>query len=253
MKIVGLFPKAGLLILLGAQAAAQLAPAIQPPVNHEPAEFSGMVWKKQGNWHVNGSTSTLRLGEAMLPGSLVTAGNDKIDSLTVLMPDGQRLLFECSEAHACAQGFRIPEMIHRPTSVTWAMFVAVRNVLLLRPATDTAPFPTPVGRAETAGRFEIVAPIEANGQISTATALRDLPAGNYLLAVSRYGQSSDAVTRQPLLWKKLADRGLVKVEGPGLFRLQVTDASDVLRLDIEVLATPAATRYARSSGATANA
>jgi hypothetical protein len=35
---------------------------------------SGMVWEKHGDWHLNGSPDALRLGEAIPPGGLVTAG-----------------------------------------------------------------------------------------------------------------------------------------------------------------------------------
>ena len=36
------------------------------------AESTGMVWEKHGDWHLNGSSTELRLGEAIPPGGLVT-------------------------------------------------------------------------------------------------------------------------------------------------------------------------------------
>ena len=237
MKIASVVPKAAIVILAVAHAAlfsslvqAQASP---PPV------FSGMVWRTQGDWHVNGSSTSVRLGEAMVPGSLITAGSNGPHSLTVLMPDGQRLLCECFEARACAQGFRVPAVVHPPAPPLWDMFVGVRNVLLLRPATATSPFPAATGRAEMAGKFEIVAPLQPEGKVSIAVALRDLPAGHYLVTAVRYGQPGDAVVAQPLWWKKAADQAEVKIATAGVYRIQVNDSNQVPRLDIEALVAPA--------------
>ena len=101
-----------------------------------PSEASGMVWEKHGDWHLNGSTSALRLGEAIPPGGLLTAGAEgPSHSIVILLPDGRRMLCECYEAKLCSQGFRVPAITPQPEPAVWEMFVAVRNVLLLRPAT----------------------------------------------------------------------------------------------------------------------
>ena len=97
------------------------------------AGFSGMVWENHGDWHLNSSADTLRLGEAIPPGGLVTAGaKASVHSITILLPDGQRMLCECYEAKTCSQGFRVPAIIPPPSPAVWDMFVGVRNVLLLR-------------------------------------------------------------------------------------------------------------------------
>src|ERR1700748_1759361 len=84
---------------------------------------SGMVWERHGEWHLNGGASPLRLGEAIPPGGLLTASPESSPhSLTVLLPDGQRLLCECYEAQTCSQGFRVPAVAAQPSPATLEMF-----------------------------------------------------------------------------------------------------------------------------------
>src|ERR1700760_3594314 len=88
----------GLLLVRGAatRVAAGSATTGTPTTG---TEFSGMVWENHGDWHLNGSSDTLRLGEAIPPGGLVTAGaKNSVHSIVILLPDGQRMLCECYEA-----------------------------------------------------------------------------------------------------------------------------------------------------------
>jgi hypothetical protein len=206
--------------------------------------FSGMVWERHGDWHLNGSSDTLRLGEAIPPGGLITAGaKDPNHSMVILLPDGQRLLCECFEAKTCSQGFRVPAIAPSPKPEVWDMFVSVRNVLLLRPKTAEIAFPIPVGRAEMAGHFEIVAPLSSQGEISISPALRVLPPGRYSLSVMNEGQQPAASTIpavQPLDWNVARPVAQIRVAGAGLYHIRVSDQAYTPRIEIEVLAaTPA--------------
>jgi hypothetical protein len=193
-----------------------------------------MVWERYGDWHLNGSSETLRLGEAVPPGGLITAGAEaSTHSMVILMPDGQRLLCECFEAKTCSQGFRVPAITPPPKPVVWDMFVAVRNVLLLRPVAAEAAFPIPVGRAEMAGHFEMVAPVTPQGEISISPALRVLPPGQYSLSVMNEGRP----TAPSLDWNPRQPLAQVRVGAVGLYHIRVTDQSYIPRIEIEVLAT----------------
>jgi hypothetical protein len=204
---------------------------------------SGMVWERHGEWHLNGSSAVLRLGEAIPPGGLLTAGAESPShSMTVLMPDGQRMLCECYEAKSCSQGFRVPAITPRPSPEVWNMFVGVRNVLLLRPASAETPFATPTGRAATAGKVEMVAAMSPQGEVSIAPALRVLPSGQYSLSVANDGSQAAASGRpatQPLTWAAGQKAAPVRLPGSGLYRIRVLDQTYVPRLEIEVLTTTA--------------
>src|SRR5258708_32438890 len=120
---------AGILVLLGGSATTVVAES--GPAGSDP---TGMVWERHGDWHLNGSSDTLRLGEAIPPGGLITAGaGGSTHSMLILLPHGQRLLCECFEAKICSQGFRVPPITPQPTPLIWDMFVGVPKRLLLRP------------------------------------------------------------------------------------------------------------------------
>ena len=202
-----------------------------------------MVWESHGDWHLNGSSDRLRLGEAIPPGGLVTAGAEaSAHSMIILLPDGQRMLCECYEAKTCSQGFRVPAITPPPSPAVWDMFVGVRNVLLLRPPTAQTAFPITAGRAAMAGNFEMVAAISPQGEISITPALRVLPAGQYSLSVTKEGQQATDATQpviQPLDWKP-GQPVQVRIGRPGLYRIRVSDPAFVPRIEIEVLAAPPA-------------
>jgi hypothetical protein len=207
-----------------------------------------MVWEKHGEWHLNGSSDTLRLGEAVPPGGLITAGAEgSTHSMIILLPDGQRLLCECFEAKICSQGFRVPAITPSPKPAVWDMFVAVRNVLLLRPEAAETAFPIPVGREEMAGHFEMVAPVTPQGEISISPALRVLPAGQYSLSVMKEGQQPTAST-QPLDWNSARPLAQVRAGGIGLYHVRVSDHEYTPRIEIEVLATSLASYPAEVAG-----
>jgi hypothetical protein len=216
----------------------------------QPSTFSGMVWVKRGNWRVNGSSTELRLGDAVLPGALLTASGKGEQSTVILLPDGQRLLCECYDARTCSQGFRIPAIVPLPTAAVWEMFVGVRSALLSRPATADAAFPPPVGHEALAANAEIVSPVSPDGQVSIAAALRVLPSGQYALSLTRSPGASAATSwsEQTLDWVAPHGIAAVRIPGPGAYRIRVSDETQEPRIAIEVLATPPASLAEESAG-----
>jgi hypothetical protein len=238
-----------LLALLGALPECQSFVAFAGPGEALPSEFSGMVWEKHGDWHVNGGLAAVRLGESVAPGALLTAGSgSQSHSIVILLPDGQHLLCECYEAKTCSQGFRVPAITPRPNPVAWNMFVGVRNVLLLRPPTADSAYPRLSGREAMAGNYEIVAAIDSHGNISIASALRTLPSGHYALNITRDDQQNTRQVEEPLDWAPQERVALLAVNGIGLYRVRVSDPSRRLRIAIEVLATPPTSFIAESAG-----
>jgi hypothetical protein len=220
-------------------------------------EYSGLVWRRQGDWHLNGSSAGLRLGESIPQGGLITASGAGPHSLVILLPDGQRLLFECYQEQTCAQGFRVPAVAAPPSENAYAMFKGVRDVLLMRAAAVEQPFPTPAGRDEDAANVEIIAALQA-GKVSIAPALRVLPAGSYKLVVHPDGPHSSAVMALPaqtLDWNPAQATALVSIATPGVYRVTVVDRNEVPRIEVELLATSPrmvapekeALQYARST------
>ncbi len=236
---------------LGALLVCEFSMAVAAGSETPGSGLSGMVWESHGDWHLNGSPTALRLGEAVPPGGLLTAGTGSpAHSMTVLLPNGLRMLCECYEAKTCAQGFRVPAISPPPGPAVWDMFLAVRNVLLLRPATAETPFPTLAGRAAMAGNFEMVSAVNPQGEITIAPALRGLPPGKYALSITNDGPQAAASTRpvaQPLDWTAGQKVAQVRVAGPGVYRIRVSDQAYVPRIEIEVLATSPASLAAEAA------
>jgi hypothetical protein len=214
--------------------------------------FAGIVWEKRGDWHLNGSGTRLRLGDAVPPGSLLTAAGSKAaQSTVILLPDGQRLLCECYDAKACSQGFRIPAIVSAPSLAVWEMFVGVQKVLLARPAADDAAFEAPAGHEALAAHVEIVSAVSPQGEISIASALRVLPPGRYALALTSDGGRGAGVIdlgKQPLDWAAADGTARVRVPGPGVYRIRVSDTTLEPRIEIEALATMTGSFAEESAG-----
>lgn len=230
--------------MLGLAATLLIAAPLRIPADSlekVPPAFAGIVWERRGDWHLNGSGTRLRLGDAVAPGSLLTAGGSKAaQSTVILLPDGQRLLCECYDAKACSQGFRIPAIAPSPSPAVWRMFVGVQKVLQARPAADDAVFVAPAGHAALAAHVEIVSAVSPPGEISIASALRVLPAGRYVLALtndSKRGSGANDLGKQPLDWAAADGTARVHLPGPGVYRVRVSDTTLEPRIEIEVLAT----------------
>jgi hypothetical protein len=220
-------------------------------IGKPPSVSYGIVWAKRGNWHLNGGPTELRLGDAVLSGTLLTASGKGEQSTVILFPDGQRLLCECYDARTCSQGFRIPAIVPSPTAEIWEMFAGVQKVLLARPATAEAAFTAPVGHGALAANAEIVSPVNPDGQVSIAAALRVLPSGKYHLSLTRDRPGTSAETgwgEQTLDW--VAPHGIadVRLPGRGVYRIRVSDQTEEPRIAIELLATPPASLAEESSG-----
>jgi hypothetical protein len=57
----------------------------------------GIAWQVQGLWRVKGKDTPILTGDAIQPGALLQPGQGTINhSITVLLPDSQRVLYDAS-------------------------------------------------------------------------------------------------------------------------------------------------------------
>ena len=98
---------------------------------------AGLAWQVQGTWQVGGKGAPVRTGDAIAPASLLQPSDTAGDhSITVLLPDGQRVLYECFTVADCVRGFRVPSLIHTPDAFAIGMLTRIGNVLSSRRATE---------------------------------------------------------------------------------------------------------------------
>jgi hypothetical protein len=115
---------------------------------------TGIAWEVHGHWRLNQTQNFLLRGDPVSQGVLLTADTSTSASLVILMPDGQRLIFDCYNSHTCAQGFRVPALMKKPDSDAIELFEAVRRAMQ-----QSAKIATPQLAANTV-ETELVVPIQ---------------------------------------------------------------------------------------------
>ena len=187
---------------------------------------SGMVWEKHGDWHLNGSSDALRLGEAIPPGGLLTAGAEtSAHSIVILLPDGQRMLCECYEAKTCSQGFPPVRRSLRSRSPPSGICLLQSGTFCTAQASAETAFPIPAAREEMAVNSEIVAAVSPQDPRSLPRSGFS-PQANPGLGIPRWANSAAAAAPsvQPLDWSA-AQGGASSSRRSGPLRLERVGSS----------------------------
>jgi hypothetical protein len=225
-------------------ACAQTAsPAIKP---------RGIAWKVQGNWRLAtpGSDSsqgrTLQAGSPVPPGVLlVAAAPEAQHSITIFLPDGQRILYECFTQEDCIRGFRVPALTEQPSEFAQHLLDQVSNQILRnakqrpRAATEGAARTTP------AKLDEALATIDPKGKVTVGGLLSALPDGAYTYSLTPLKDRESAQVHLTL--QKTASTCLFTVPGPGLYEIALTDADSTPRINLFLAAIQPSQQAAFSS------
>lgn len=76
---------------------------------------SGIAWDVRGRWQAEGKGALILAGDSIQPGSLLQPDEGAAyHSITILLPDGQSILYECFTAEDCSRGFRVPSLYRTP-------------------------------------------------------------------------------------------------------------------------------------------
>jgi len=189
----------------------------------------GIAWQIQGGWRANQTQDLIRRGDAVTPGTLLTADDSTNASILVLLPDGQRLLFDCHDAHTCKQGFRVPALIAKPDDDAIELFDAVRTTMQQQPAANTA------NRSHaTTTETEAIVPMHADGTIALKQALAGLPPGQYRMTVQ--GESDPQISERSLTWSGPHDEAQWPLSHPGIYRLRLFGSLGGERMRVMLLA-----------------
>lgn len=171
----------------------------------------------------------LRAGDAVPPASLLqpddTAG---AHSITVLLPDGQRVLYECFTVADCARGFRVPSLIHKPDVFAVDMLARIGAILSSKP--DAAPSRPRTGHALQTSRQEAVATLTAANRVRVAGLIGELPPGNYTYDLRPLGHAEPPQFQLAL--HKTGPSADLALPAAGLYEITITDALHVPRVDL---------------------
>jgi hypothetical protein len=194
---------------------------------------AGLAWQVRGTWQLEGTGAPIRVGNAIPPASLLqpddTAG---AHSITVLLPDGQRVLYECFTVADCARGFRVPSLIHKPDVFAVNMLARIGGILSSKPG--AAPNASRTAHGPQTSRQEAVAILNAARRVRVAGLIGELPPGHYTYDLRPLRQ-----TEPPQLHLSLDKTGPsvdLALPAAGLYEITITDALDVPRVDLLVAA-----------------
>jgi hypothetical protein len=194
---------------------------------------SGIAWDVRGPWQVDGKGAPILSGDIVLPGSLLQPGEGTADqSITVLLPDGQRILYECFTVEDCARGFRVPSLYRRPEPIAIDVLGRIHAVLVRdRADLSTGPGSQKVHRLP---RDEAMAVFGPDKRVDVAGLAAKLSNGRYtydLRALNR------AYPRQfHLVIEKTGPSISVGLPSSGLYAVTITDALNTPRIDLFIAA-----------------
>ena len=202
-------------------------------LNAQPAheKVLGLAWGVRGAWKVEGTSTLIRTGEAVAPGSLlvpdVSAGDH---SITILLPDGQSVLYECFTVKDCARGFRVPALFRTPDSFTPEMLMRIRASLVQR---EREPATGPASESHVA-RDEAVAQLGPGSRIEIGGLAAALSNGEYTGDLRSFDKMYPEQPDIPL--EKSARTIALTVPGPGLYSLTIIDSTKRPRINFMVAA-----------------
>ncbi|HMG84147.1 MAG TPA: chitobiase/beta-hexosaminidase C-terminal domain-containing protein [Terracidiphilus sp.] len=204
-------------IALATVVSAQSAPEI--PL--------GVAWQVKGLWRVDGQASPVQTGDAVKPGSLLwPITGSPAHSITILLPDGQRILYECFQAEDCGRGFRVPSLYRRPdpkaVSMMWRIHAALAG---------TSREPESALRQESSlPRDEAVAMLDAQARVEVTGLVAALPDGQYTYTAHALGHG-DALPIRKTFDKKGASV-ILDIQSPGLYDVIIADRLNTPRVDL---------------------
>jgi hypothetical protein len=203
-----------------------------PLLAQEAVEASpGVAWEVRGPWQADGRTAPILTGDAVQPGSLLQpAEGTANDSITVLLPDGQPILYECFTAEDCARGFRVPSLYRKPEPLAVNMLARIRAVLV-RGQVDLS---TGRQRKPRLPRDEVMAVLGPDNRVDIAGLAAKLSNGSYTYYLRPLDR---AYPRQfQLALKKTAPSISIALPSAGVYFVTITDALNTQRIDLFIAA-----------------
>jgi hypothetical protein len=219
--------------------ALLLSPAWLRAQHREQVPF-GIAWRVIGPWHVGGDKRSISTGDALVPGSLLEPAERAHDhSITILLPDGQRILYECFTSQDCVRGFRVPPLYRKPSLIAVDLLGRV-NAIWQRKDSDLE---DPQSQEESrVPRDEAVALIGLDRKIEVAGLAAALSNGTYSYVVRSVSHSSRK--QQARDFEKRGHSVTLTLPSEGLFDMLISDHLNTPRIELLV----AAVRQPRAAG-----
>ena len=199
-----------------------LAPAETPP----PA---GVAWDVRGQWSIDGVGSPIADGAAILPGSLLVPQGAPSHSITVLLPDGLRILYECFTAEDCARGFRVPALYRRPAPLAVDLLSRVHFESAMESTHDAM-----VASNSRLPRDETLVVLDSSNHVRIAGLAGQLSNGHYTGELRSLDGDSPRLSH--IAFDKSGPAISLPMPGPGVYDLRIADELNSPRIDLFIAA-----------------
>ena len=188
----------------------------------------GIAWRVLGNWKVEGG-ATLLAGDPIQPGSLLRpVSGSKDHSITLLLPDGQRVFYECFLAADCAHSFRVPSLYRKPDPLAIDL-VARASAVLAPQGRSTSEY-----HESRLARDEQLAPLSPGNFLELKGLAASLPNVPFTYDL----RPLDPNTHPEVAQKLTRNSGAIQltVPSPGLYDVTISDAQSRPRMQVLVAA-----------------
>ena len=215
-------------VFLSALALPQYPLRAQGPTQAPP----GLAWDVQGSWLVDGKGPPILSGDAIEPGSLLQPADvGASHSIIVLLPDGQRDVYECFTAEDCVRGFRVPALYRRPEPFAINMMARIRSVLISQSRDSSGSGSRPKIRLP---RDEVVAALGSDNRVHIGGLAAHLDNGRYTYDLRPLDPAT--APQFHLTFEKSGPSIAIPLPSTGLYNLTVYDNLNSARIDLLIAA-----------------
>lgn len=217
-------------------AAALSASPVRQKQHEKPF---GIAWRVEGHWRAETQARMIANGDAILPGTLVhpvdTGGRH---SILILLPDGQRILYECFLAEDCAHSFRVPKLYRIPEPSAVDLIARIHQVLSRREHDQNSG----EHRELSLPSDEVLAALGPSNQVVVGGLAAALPNGEYTYSLRPLNGKHPR--QSALTLKKTAHAITLPLPAPGLYDVRIFDHLGTPRIDLFVAAVDPAREVA---------
>lgn len=219
-------------LLFAAIGLLAFHPILKAQTQPASSQARGLVWKVQGAWSTANGRKILVAGDSVSPGDLLQPDSSGTQhTLIALLPDGQRLFFDCFGPANCSRGFRVPQFNHTPDVFAIHLLDRVQGVMRtnlsniwMRQAAISRPAP---------GEDEEVIALNPDGRITLSGRAASLPKGSYTYDLIRRDQPGSEQFGVPLT--KSGGEFTMPITSPGVYELLILDSRQTARMDFFLL------------------
>jgi hypothetical protein len=193
-----------------------------------------IAWRVAGPWRAETHDRNIVNGDPILPGTLVhpvQAGGGH--SILILLPDGQRILYECFLPEDCAHSFRVPQLYRAPEPFAVDLLARIHQVLSRREQDQSS--------GEDSKQFlprdEVMAALDPSNQVEVGGLAAALPNGEYTYNLRPLNPRSPRQSGMTL--KKTSHAITLQLPSSGIYDVTIFDHLGTPRIDLFVAAVDA--------------